>query len=722
MRTIKVAIPVHVNGLFDYLPGADIPSIGSRVLVPFGRRKLVGLVVDNDSQSNLQSAKLKEIIDCMDISPILSEKDIDCLMWASSYYHEPIGVVATTFMPSLLRQADSKGKLDRSYYGLNKDAICKGLSKKQQELYEIFDQHKKGISYWDILSLGFRDKTVSALVAAKIIIPISSIACCDLSSKIIPSNVDLNVEQKVAVENILESDGYSTFLLEGITGSGKTQVYLETIAATIAAGGQALVLLPEIGLTPQTLRRFQNKFDLKIAVLHSRLTEIERLSAWVQAYTGEARLVIGTRSAVFTPMPNLKIIVVDEEHDLSFKQQSGFRYSARDIAVVRAKMLDIKVVLGSATPALESYNNVALGRYKCLKLKNRAGGANLPDISLIDMRGKKLKYGLSEKLIKAIDRHIKDECQVLLFLNRRGFSPVLFCHNCGWSAECGRCDSNYTYYKDKNIISCHRCGSQRRAPSQCGKCNSDTLIDVGVGTEKLESGLRELFPEVQITRVDRDVISANNPLEVVLEDAYEGKSQILVGTQMLAKGHHLPKLTLVAVIDADGALYSSDFRATEKLMQTVVQVSGRSGREDIKGEVMIQTHLPDNRFLQCALHEGYSKYVTLALAERAQASLPPYASLALLNAEALDSRMPVDFLAQVRERSSEYISPGVTILGPMAAVLPKKSGKYRANLLLHGISRMALHQFLRQLLTEIESMKYSSKIRWNLDVDPQEMQ
>jgi primosomal protein N' (replication factor Y) (superfamily II helicase) len=722
LRTIKVAIPVHVNGLFDYLPGVEIPSIGSRVLVPFGRRSLVGIVIDNNSQSNLQRSKLKEIVACMDKSPILTGKDVDCVVWASSYYHEPIGLVAATFVPSLLRQADSAGKVEVKHYALNKDASCKGLSKKQQELYKLLANKKQAISYWDILSSGFRDKTVSALVAANIIEPVVNTACCDLSSKILPSKVDLNLEQRAAVENILESNNYSTFLLEGITGSGKTQVYLETIAAAIAAGGQALVLLPEIGLTPQTLRRFQDKFDLKIAVIHSRLTEIERLSAWMQAYTGEARLVIGTRSAVFTPMPDLKIIVVDEEHDLSFKQQSGFRYSARDIAVVRAKTLDIKIILGSATPALESYNNVAVGRYKSLQLTHRAGGANLPDISLIDMRGKKLKYGLSENLIKAIERHIKNECQVLLFLNRRGYSPVLFCHNCGWSAECKRCDSNYTYYKDKNSLSCHRCNSRRSAPSQCGKCNSDSLCDVGVGTEKLEAGLKEIFPEVQITRVDRDVVSASNPLEVVLDDAYQGKSQILVGTQMLAKGHHLPKLTLVAVIDADGALYSSDFRATEKLMQTVVQVAGRSGREDIKGEVMIQTHLPDNRFLQSALHEGYSKYVTLALAERAQASLPPYASLALLNAEAMDAGLPIDFLAMVREKASAYISPGIAVLGPMAAALPKKSGKYRAHLLLHGMSKVALQQFLRQLLGEIASMKYSSKVRWHLDVDPQEMQ
>lgn len=712
---IQVAVAVRMHSLLDYQVNHCLPPIGARVVVPFGKRQLVGLVMAHIAESTLPNSKIKSITRVIDSEPLFSATDCAFMQWASQYYHEPIGLVASAFLPSALRQSDSEALVSR-FYQLNTSILVKGLSARQKALYEFIE--RGSVSHWGLLHAGFRRATIQALTQSgcvRITTDMPETAVSTMPEK----TLILNTAQQHAVDQIRQAIGFAAFLLDGVTGSGKTQVYIEAISAVIAAGKQALVLLPEIGLTPQTVARFQSYCGHRVAVMHSRLSDVERTAAWMLAHTGEAPLIIGTRSALFASIPRLGIIVVDEEHDSSFKQQSGFRYSARDLAVIRAKQVGIPVVLGSATPALESLQNAQLGRYTHIILPERAGGAAMPEVALVDLRGQKLQHGLAPRVIRAIGMHLAKQQQVLLFLNRRGYAPVWLCHSCGWSASCTRCDSPFTYYKDKQILRCHKCQAQKKVPTVCEQCGAETLCDVGMGTEKLAAGLATVFPDIPITRVDRDSISTAEPLDKVLASAYAGVPQILVGTQMLAKGHHLPKISLVVILDADGALYSSDFRATEKMLQTIVQVAGRSGREAVVGSVLVQTHLPDNPYLHCATQHDYHRFAALAMADRSQASMPPFASLALLHAEALALEKALQFLQMICE-ALPAIS-GITVLGPMRAILPKKSGKYRAYLVVHGLRRQILQQYVASMIAFLGQLKSHSTVRWALDVDPVEM-
>lgn len=713
MQIIKVAISVNVAVLFDY--AADgLVQVGARVIVPFRNRDTVGIVFEVDAEHECDKKKIKTVKKVLDEEPFLTSLDIEFLLWASNYYHEPIGLVAMHAFPKLMRDVSSCEITNTSY---KKGELGKAkLPQKQKELYEYLASLPQGCSKWQLLSRGFKEKTILSLEKKGAICETDAIALSPYVSA--PSLVALNKAQSDAVETMSAEQG--VFLLEGITGSGKTEVYLELIDKVLAKGQKALVLLPEIGLTPQILSRFQRRFNTNIAVLNSELSDIERLAFWMQINLSEANIIIGTRLAVFTPIYDLGLIVVDEEHDGSFKQQSGFRYMARDLAVVKAKMLGINIVLGSATPSLESYYNANLGRYKKIQLASRAGTAQLPVVKIIDLRARKLRHGLSEDLITAIAKHINAKKQVLLFLNRRGYCPVILCHSCGWSAKCPNCDASYTYHKKHNYLFCHVCDSKKAAMTHCETCNSTELLQVGIGTEKLEEHLSELFPDTKITRADRDVVSKNNTLSDILSSAYAGEPQILLGTQMLAKGHDLGNITLVGIIDADGALYSSDFRAPEKLMQNIVQVSGRAGRADYSGEVLIQTHLPDHSFFQSALSAKYQDYSKVALQERAYSQMPPYGSLALLRVEASCGQTALNYLARVRGMVNPSSYPGVQVLGPMSAPMPKKSGKYHAQLLIHGISKPRVHSFIKSLIAKIHQLK-NSRVKWSIDVDPQEM-
>ncbi|MEE3003806.1 MAG: primosomal protein N' [Pseudomonadota bacterium] len=675
MKVVKVALPVQINSLFDYLPGEFSPAKGSRVVVSFRRKNIVGVVIKTNCDSSLPKSKLKNINMCLDEIPLLSDFYLEFISWVSDYYHEPLGQVIAAALPSCLRKIDDISPMTDTCFRLAVNVKSKGLSKKQACLYHFMVNKCCSVSYWWLLTEGFRDKTISSLIQRGILVASDKTEDTIVSKQqILPSKVELNEEQKNAVHRVTNNYNYSTFLLDGVTGSGKTQVYLEIIADVLVSGRQVLVLLPEIGLTPQTLKRFRAKFDVKIVVIHSKLTELERHAAWMLANSGEADLVIGTRSAIFTPMPKLGLIVVDEEHDNSFKQQSGLRYSARDCAIMRAKRSDINIVLGSATPSLESYYNVNQSRYEYLKLSQRAGGATMPKIKIVDLRGRRLQFALAEQSLQAIKKHTQMGNQVLLFLNRRGFCPVIFCHDCGWTAKCTRCDTNYTYHKDKHKLICHLCNSQKSLCKKCPSCDSEKLHEVGIGTEKLALGMQELFPECNVSRIDRDTTGGQNTFDEAMDSAYSGTNQILVGTQMLAKGHHLPKLTLVVVVDSDGALHSSDFRAVERLVQTVVQVSGRAGRESLAGEVIIQTHFPENKFLQCVTGHNYTEFVKLSLHDRSQASLPPYGVLALLSAEALFEKQALEFLTSLKFSIPQLNLAGVSLVGPMLAAQQKKVG------------------------------------------------
>lgn len=660
---LQIAIDTPLRRVFDYLPCADIPveawQPGLRVQVPFRNKTVTGLVLAVSDTTTVPADRLKQVLQLLDTTPIWPAEDLALLHWTAEYYHHPIGEVVMGMLPSLLRQ----GKAERGYKK-PRDTVCHAGS----------GEHK---------------------------------------------HLNLNPAQKIAVDTIIDSLGeFKAFLLEGVTGSGKTEVYLQVIDQCLKRNQQALILVPEISLTPQLLKRFTERFQVPIAVLHSRLTERERLDAWLAAKRGKAAIIIGTRSAVVTPIPHLGIIIIDEEHDLSFKQQEGLRYCARDLALVRARQLKIPVVLGTATPALETLYNVEQARYQLLRLPLRAGEATPPTYILVDLRKQKLEEGLSPLLINRIAQHLEQGNQALIFINRRGFAPSIMCHHCGWLADCKRCDAHMTLHHAPYHLHCHHCDHTQPVTKICPDCGGKNLFPLGSGTERVEQILQRHFPEVTIARIDRDTTQRKEAFKNLLEEVHAGKCQILIGTQMLAKGHHFPDVTLVGILDIDAGLFSSDFRSCERVGQLLVQVAGRAGRAEKPGEVLIQTHLPEHPLLTCLLSQGYPAYAQALLTERKQAQWPPITYMALLRSDAHAQQQPFDFLRAVRAQAEHLAIAGVTILGPIPALLEKRAGRYRAQLLFRAPARAALHHLIKNLLPLLEKHPLSRNVRWSLDVDP----
>jgi primosomal protein N' (replication factor Y) len=513
---------------------------------------------------------------------------------------------------------------------------------------------------------------------------------------------------------------FAPYLLEGITGSGKTEVYMAAIAATIGRGRQALVLVPEIALTPQTTRRFRERLGFDVAVLHSGLSERERAKAWLAAARGEARVILGTRSAIFVPLPSPGLIIVDEEHDVSYKQQDGFRYHARDLAVVRAKALGVPLLLGSATPSLESLANAEAGRYRRLRLPQRAGVARPPSLQVMDLRNKRLEQGLAVSTLHAMQQHLARGEQVLVFRNRRGYAPVLFCHGCGWTAQCSRCDRPLTLHRGAARLRCHHCGAQAPIPASCPACASSALAPQGQGTERIEEVLRERFPDVPVLRVDRDSTRSRSGRELIFEQLDVDGARILVGTQMLAKGHDLPGLTLVVVAGVDEGLHSVDFRAAERLGQLIVQVAGRAGRADRAGSVILQTHQPDHPLLRDLIEGGYPALARTLMRERRAAKLPPFAHFALLRAEARSTAEADAFLSQAVAAAARA-SKEVSVHGPLPAPMPRRAGFQRSQVLIEAAERGAMQAFLPGWLEVVRSLPDARRVRWSIDVDPVEM-
>jgi primosomal protein N' (replication factor Y) len=531
----------------------------------------------------------------------------------------------------------------------------------------------------------------------------------------------LNSHQQNALTAIVAAlCTFQVFLLDGVTGSGKTEVYLQAIANILAQQKQVLVLVPEIGLTPQTIQRFRERFTVPVVALHSGLSDKERLNAWLDAKSGNAKIIIGTRSAVFTPFENLGLIVVDEEHDLSFKQQEGFRYHARDLAIMIAQAQQIPIVLGSATPSLETVCRAEQGRYQYICLPERAGGALPPRFCVLDVRNTYLEEGLSESLLQAMREHLQNGDQVMLFLNRRGYAPVMMCHGCGWSSTCKRCDTRMTFHHEPRRLHCHHCDARRPVPLKCDECGVVDLQIIGLGTERIEQALEKHFPSVSIARIDRDSTQRKGSMENLLDGIQRGDHQILVGTQMLAKGHHFPNVTLVGIIDSDSGFFSSDFRAIERMGQLILQVSGRAGRMAKPGTVVIQTHHPDHPLLQQLIRESYRHFATTLLGEREQAELPPFGYLALFRAEAHNMNQAMQFLEDIKQ-AAIALGERLPIWGPVPAPMPRRAGKFRVQLLVQAKQRPILQRCLKRLLPVIEKLKSKQQVRWSLDVDPLEM-
>ncbi len=724
---VHIAIPSPLRRRFDYLAVQPAPLPGSRVEVPFGRRQMVGVVLGSGGDSDVPVEKLRPITRLLDEQPLLPPPLLELLNWAAAYYHHPVGEVYAAALPVALRQGQPPEVRGQRRYRLSAagaaaDPNTLKRAPRQAQLLARLQQLAAPAGAAELDELGAWRPVMSKLVErgwVEVDDEGPALPAAPLPAATPPALAPAQQEAVAAVA--AASGGFAGFLLDGVTGSGKTEVYLRLIEQQVAAGRQTLVLVPEIGLTPQLLERFRRRFALPIAVLHSGLADGERLGAWLAAAKGQAPIVIGTRSAVFTPLPQLGLIIVDEEHDPSFKQQEGFRYSARDVAVMRARQAGVPILLGSATPSLESLANAEAGRYTRLVLPERAGTASHPTMRLFDMRQLPVEGGVSEPLYRAMEQHLARDGQVLLFLNRRGYAPVLLCHNCGWVATCKRCDAHLTYYAGQKRIRCHHCGAERPTPQQCGDCGSIDLRPVGQGTERVEEALRARFPDTGIERIDRDATRRKGALEEKLERVHSGAARILIGTQMLAKGHHFPDVTLVGILDADQGLFSADFRAGERMAQLILQVAGRAGRADKPGEVVIQTHHPDHPLLRLLIEQGYGAFATAALVERRQAELPPYSFLALLRAEAPGAAVPQGFLEEARTLAEGCGPEGVMLLGPVPAPMERRAGRFRAQLLLQAANRTALHRLLERWLPQLEASKAGRKVRWSLDVDPAEM-
>ncbi|EOG1934441.1 primosomal protein N' [Providencia stuartii] len=729
MIVVQVALPVPLNRAFDYrlADNMPIPPIGSRVLVPFGKRQALGVVVDHSHSSELPEDQLKTVDLVLDHETLFPDDLWQLLLWSAQYYHYPIGEVLFHALPILLRQGKPAEfspiwQWQATPLGQECDLnTLKGAPKQQQALALL---RRRPVYRHQVSELELSENTLRTLKKKDYIelYPVqpvtekwqSQFAVCG-------ERLRLNSEQATAVGAIrAEDDHFSPWLLAGITGSGKTEVYLSVLENILAQGKQALVLVPEIGLTPQTISRFRERFNAPVDVLHSGLNDSERLAVWLRAKQGTNAIVIGTRSALFTPFSRLGIIIIDEEHDSSYKQQDGWRYHARDLAVFRAKKENIPIIMGTATPSLETLYNVQQKKYRQLNLTLRAGNARPATQHLIDLKGQPLKFGLSHLLIKHIQDHLAQNNQVILFLNRRGYSPALLCHECGWIAECQRCDHYYTLHQQFHQLRCHHCDSQKPIPRQCPQCGSTHLVPVGMGTEQLEEGINTLFPNVPVTRIDRDTTSRKGELEQHLNEVHAGGARILTGTQMLAKGHHFPDVTLVALLDVDGALFSSDFRAAERFAQLYIQVSGRAGRAGKQGEVFLQTHHPEHPLLQTLLENGYDAFTREAMDERRIAMLPPFSSHILIRSEDHNNQDSRQFLQKVRHYISEHphSDSRLWILGPTPAIQAKRGGRFRWQLLLQHPSRGYLQQFAAQILPELQSQPESRKVKWNIDVDP----
>ena len=664
-RYLHIALPVPLRRHYEYVIGAPFSHVkfapGMRVRVPFGRREQqVGIALAESDRTRLQPGQLKSLDNVIDYEPVFSPRHFELLRWAADYYHHPLGETLFSALPTLLRQG-------RALPEAAPEALATGAGNAPD-------------------NRGF----------------------------------DLNPQQRQTIDAITaQPDAHRVHLLQGVTGSGKTEVYIEAVRRVLARGRQALILVPEIGLTTQFIDRLRQRLAVDIRVQHSALTETERLHNWLAARNGVAPVIIGTRSAVWTPLKSPGIYVVDEEHDSSYKQDSGFRYSARDLAVVRGKLDGVSVVLGSATPSLETLKNVTGGKYARQNLPARAAGGEPPEIRFINLRNEPASCAVSKILLDGISDTLEQDNQALLFLNRRGYAPVILCHSCGWYAECSRCSAKMAFHKDKGGLVCHHCDARRKLPATCPECGHDELVEVGHGTQRLGQTLASHFPEARILRIDRDSTRRKGTMEKMIKEIRAGAANILIGTQMLAKGHHFPRLTLAGIVDADAGLLSADFRASERMAQLIVQVSGRAGREDRPGVVYIQTHFPEHPLLRTLTTQGYAGFARLLLRERKSAQLPPYACLALLGAEASGPENAENFLREARARLIDDNS--LQIFGPVAAPIEKRRGRYRSQLLIQSGNRNTLRKALTPWCRSLEAMPAAKRTRWYLDMDPQDL-
>jgi primosomal protein N' (replication factor Y) (superfamily II helicase) len=707
----RVAVPVPLQRLFDYRApdGGSLPPIGSRVVIPFGKRQLVGLVIEHGpAETDSELKPISEVLDGGLIPPEL----LGLIDWCTRYYQFPPGEAIQLLLPVALRRikpfrAPPADALELTPSG--EEAVLSRAPRQAeiQNLLRAGPQLRQSLA-----DAGFSMSALKRLIEDGHVRPTEAPVRVPRKDDLV-----LNPAQRQAAAIVLAARArFAAILLAGVTGSGKTEVYLHVARRLLARDRQVLILIPEIGLTPQLVRRIESRLGQRALTYHSGLSDGERLACWQAARSGQARVIVGTRSAVFLPLARPGLIVVDEEHDASFKQQDGARYHGRDVAVLRARQLGIPIVLGSATPSLESLNNARAGRYRLVPLAERAGGAVQPRWRVVDQRGH--KGAMAPALLQAIERHLEADGQVLLYRNRRGYAPVLMCNACGWQADCHRCSAHMTWHQQLSRLQCHHCGSSMPQPPRCPDCGEPDLAAVGAGTERLEELLSELFPAVPVHRVDRDSMTGRDDFEQLLETVRGGGRCILVGTQMLAKGHHLPAVTLAAVLDVDQALFSADFRAPERLGQVIFQVAGRSGRGQRRGDFLLQTRHPEHPLLGQMLGGDYLSLAGHLLDEREAAALPPATALALLRAEAHQAELPRDFLKQA---AGLLRSSAVELAGPIPAIMSRRGGYWRFQLWLQAPERASLANLIQARLPDLAALPLARKVRWHVDMDPIEL-
>lgn len=737
---LNIALDVPLNRTFDYLSGDFVARVGSRVVVSFAGRNLVGVVVRIMQTSDYPIEKLKSVSHVFD-GVVFDNSAFKLLQFCANYYHYPLGQALISALPLRLRQIKPAVSRKQFSYSLTDNADISQISTRKILMHRIVallqDQSNITEAELGLVSSGWR-KAIVELEQLKIVSAqeVLTIKASMPTSAVAPQ---LNIEQQKAINCVLAlTNNFKPWLLFGITGSGKTEIYIQVLQQVLSqknaqgVGAQVLVLVPEINLTPQLEARFRSRLSqFPLVTLHSNLSESERLQNWLAASTGAAKIVIGTRLSVFTPMPHLKMIVMDEEHDGSYKQQDGMRYHARDVAMVRAKQLNIPIILGSATPSLETWfnatstpdeaqKNAQKQQYGLLSLTQRAvENAVLPNIFCIDIAKSPTENGLSPMLIKALRERLNKGEQSLLFINRRGYAPVLHCNACQWVAPCTRCSARLVVHLSQKRLKCHHCGHEQKIPIQCPSCGNADMRPIGQATQRLEQTLQALLPTARIARVDRDSMRNKNALTDLLTQIHNQEIDILVGTQMLAKGHDFPNLTLVGVIDTDSALYSPDFRAGERLFAQLMQVAGRAGRAEKAGEVLIQTAFPQHALFHALRAQDYVNFANECLRERQMMQFPPISFFALLRAEANDYVQVQQFLNQAIN-VARLLKTDVMIYDPIRPQMERLKGLERAQLLLQANSRIALQRLLKMWMPQISALPLATKIRWSLDIDPLE--
>lgn len=719
-RTARIALNRPLRRLFDYLiPEGMQVTRGQRVQIPFGRQQLTGLVVETDVEPP-EGITLKTISHVLEDWQALPPETFEQLSWASTYYQHPLGECLFTALPPALRRGrPAREKEEDSWTAKSSGSELPANAHRQKALLQWLSQQPGPASTSAIIKAGFTRAQVTGLAGKELIEKAqqdNNPAAAPLSPELRPTLTP--AQQQAASQLPAGKEGFDATLLYGITGSGKTEIYLHYLKEHLTDTGQALVLVPEINLTPQTVARFRHYFGDRIVVWHSALNDGERLNTWLKVRRGQPVILIGTRSAVLLPFTGLETIIVDEEHDSSYKQGEGFRYSGRDLAVYRAHLNKCPIILGSATPSLESYHNARQGKYRLVRLEERAKKAVPPTLSLLDIRSRPLEGGLSRPALNAIRDTLDRGEQALVFVNRRGYAPVMMCFDCGHMVECPRCDTRLTYHRRDRAMRCHHCDYQAAATSHCPKCQSEAFKPVGQGTERTEDTLAEVFPAVPVVRVDRDSTQRKGSIQAILDKVNSGAPCVLVGTQMLAKGHDFPNVTLVVVVNADGGLFSVDFRAPEQLIQTLLQVSGRAGRGNKRGKVLIQTCHSDHPLLKSLCTENYLSIADQLMAEREQGQFPPFRHMAIFRAEADTMQNSLELLDAIKPSTSV---PGIETWGPLPALIARRADRHRAQLVLLSSQRSRLNAVLAGICQHLDQQRLPPKVKWMVDVDPLEI-